>query len=570
LGGIANNTGRIWIYPRQTASCLGKVAVTFFNTSLDPVNYDYEYTYDVYGLINKVSLTRNDALNMYRTSNCAHSDGAYVDASNQTQFRCLGQRITCNGTRPFSPATLQAIPIPHFACRNESTPNSSEFMIWKVRSPQKPGEGFDAYYGLTLRQNTPTPLPTEWLAFQGPQYPNQVLPSGASRQYRAFNQDFDSQAYLFFGGRITSFDPEYIRSEDEIVRDIPCICGFSVDCIGGVIDITSIASSYIKFDNKIPIADPGPAIEIPQGNLNFTLDATPSYDDDNAPQPLTYLWTFYKAIPSYLPVFNLSSFDVTQPVLIIPTQGFPPGKYIFLLRVSDSQDISYNFFNVTIIENKVVAVVELDKTAAVGSCVELSGIYSYSTDPSIPITSYTWSQVSGPPLDVYPGTFPCNVSTEEGMLTNTNLVNATVAFHYVGWHTFNLTVSDGNDFDSVLLSIHVVPNYTTPVAPPFSLPNYTNPPLRTKPPNNRSNMSFPNFTTPEEPSTSFSPPPITPVSVPSLLPSHPLLSQRETVFMLFLLVAQLATILVVVGIIVAIYRQEPLRRWDIIWRPRQM
>jgi hypothetical protein len=558
-GGTSNVAGRLWIYPRQTPACIGNWSVRFYNTTLQPAFNDAEYTYDINGLVNQLQLTSPQALDAYRSSPCAYSDGTFSDTVNQTLLRCIAPRIGCNGTRKDGLATLAVIPVPKFACRNVSTANSSKFMVWWVLSYQ-PRDSLDGYFGVSFYENQAFQLPLYIITLQGPQYDNQILIAETRRQYIAFNQDFDSQAYLFYSGRVTAYKPEYDRSSQGIIKDIPCICGFSVDCIGGVIDTNSTASAYINPDNKIPIADPGPTIEIPSGNFNFTLNATLSYDDDNGPKPLSYLWKYFGSTPSILPPVNLSSFDVTQPIIVVPSEGFPPGIYVFILYVSDGQAISWNFFNVTIVANQVFCVTELDFTTTIATCTPLNATPSYSSDPNISIY-YNWTQFIGYPL-TSSVTYPCNASDD--MLTFTNQSVAYFSAQLIGMNAFTVNVTDGFSSCTATIYVFVVPNYTTPVAPPFSLPNYTNPPLRTKPPNNRTNITFPNFTVPIVPSPPFAPSPVTPISVPSLIPDYGSMTQAEALLFFLFILLGFFVLFLFVFLLVAFWPTEDLRRWDII------
>lgn len=555
-GGISPVAGRAWLYPDQALPCDGIMTVTFYNTTLQPSNNNAQYTYDVYGIIYKTLLTRPQALNLYRGSNCSYTNGSYAEAINQPQMRCVAPTIGCNGTRPPSLATLQVIPIPQFACRIPATSNTSEQMLWWVVSYEPIG-ALGGYFGASFYQNPGPNL--VFLQFQGPQYSNQILTASTRRQYLVSGQDFDSQAYIFYAGRITSYDPEYARSSNPIIEDIPCICDFSADCYpNGTIDTTSAISAVINRNNKIPIADPGSTVEIPMGNFNFTLNATASYDPDNSPKSLTYYWKYFGSTPPLLLPFNLSSFNQTDAIINVPSQGHPPGIYIFILYVSDGQAISWNFFNVTILPNQVNAVVELDKIAAIGQCVPLNGSLSYSSDPNISIT-YNWTQFIGYPLQLSFGS--CNSS--EAQYGDATSAVAYASAVLIGMYSFNLTVTDGSSYSSAMLYVFFVPNFTTPVAPPFSLPNYTDPPLITKPPLNNDTLNFPNVTIPSPPTVPFGPAPVSPVPVPPVFPIFPPPTITERWLMIILGFVSLFVFCLFIVLIIALLPQDDINMYDI-------
>jgi hypothetical protein len=560
LGGTSEVAGRMFIHPDQVASCLGRFAVVFINTTLQPAFNDAQYTYDIFGILDHTKLNKTAARNLYRSQPCTMTDGNIADTTTQVQFRCLGSRIGCNGTRPFSLATLDVIPIPEFACRNKTNGNTSEFIVWRVKSLQPP-EGVNGYYGISFYENGAIqPLPFVFLESNPPQYPDQILEASTQRQYKVVNQDFNSQAYVYYAGRITGYAPEYSRSSDKDIRDIPCICDFSVDCIGGVIDVTSPISSVINRDNKIPIADPGPFPTIPRGNLNVTLNGIASYDDDNGPKPLTYLWEYYQSFPPTLPVFNLSGYDVTQPIIPnIPTTGFPPGTYVFILYVSDGQAISWNFFNVTITANQVFAIVAYDYTCTVFTCCVLNGTLSYSSDPNISITS-SWAQFIGHKL-TSTSSIPCDPLYS--LLTNTTELLAFFSTDKIGQYGFNLTLTDGTSISFATIYVFVVPNFTQPIAPPFSLPNYTNPPLRTRPPNNRTNYTFPNFSGPYTPRIPISPSTPVPIIVPPVFPDYPSDSVTDILFSLGFLVVALTIFMIFVSLAVIFFPREYISHLDV-------
>lgn len=429
-------------------------------------------------------------------------------------------------------------------------------MIWRVLSLEPLG-ALDGFFGISFYENPPPDL--VFLMFQGPQYSGQILSASTWRQYAAMGQDFDSQAFLFYSGRITGFSPEYTRSDHIIIRDIPCVCDFSVDCFpNGTYDLSSPVSAVINRDNKLPIADPGSAIEIPMGNFNFTLNATASYDPDNGPKVLSYFWKYYGALPTLSPPFDLSTYDQTLPIIEIPTQGFPPGIYTFILYVSDGQAISWNFFNVTILANQVYAVVELDFLAPLGSCVPIHCNDSYSSDPNISLT-YSWSQFIGYPLAVSGGA--CNSSAAE--LTDTTSSVAHVSAGLIGMYSFNCTVTDGVSYSSAMLYVFFVPNFTTPVAPPFSLPNYTDPPLITKPPLNRSNLTFPNFTVPVPPTPPFATAPVSPIPVEPVFPIFPPATPTERWIMIILGFVSLFIFCIFMVLIIALLGHDDINHLDV-------
>ena len=178
----------------------------------------------------------------------------------------------------------------------------------------------------------------------------------------------------------------------------------------------------IKHVNHPPVASVGLDQAVAEASL-VTLDASASYDPDA--EPLTYLWQQLSG-----PTVTLSDPTQAKPTFLAPLVG-PAGMTLsFKLTVSDGQasaDTTTNV-HVTNVNHPPVAHAGPDQTRNAGTTVQLDG--TASTDPDSDPLTFTWSQLSGPPV------------------TLSNVHSATPTF--VGPHvststtlTFQLLVDDG-------------------------------------------------------------------------------------------------------------------------------
>jgi len=184
--------------------------------------------------------------------------------------------------------------------------------------------------------------------------------------------------------------------------------------------------------NQRPVAHAGPSQSQPEGKLDaqgglertlVTLDGSGSFDPEG--QPLTYQWTQVSG-----PAVTLSANDVAQPSFTADVAR--EQLFTFQLVVGDGTETSLpRQVEVTVLNvnrpPKAVAGVQATVDER-GGLVTLEG--SGSSDPDGEALTYTWAQVSGPPVAV----------------TNATQVSARFEPPEVSVNTpftFSLTVSDG-------------------------------------------------------------------------------------------------------------------------------
>ena len=242
--------------------------------------------------------------------------------------------------------------------------------------------------------------------------------------------------------------------------------------------------------------------------------------------------------------------------------------------------MTYALRNVTVIFNEVFAIVEpafevpFELYSGVSpenenECPEtyevpepyivLHGDRSYSADPNITIY-YSWTQLTGEPV-VNP--YFCD---ETGVyftsaLANSTEPNALFIPPNLGLYTFQLTVTDGIDYDTAKLAVWVIPNFIQPEGPPLVLPNYTNPPIRNLTAPSRPIIQFPNYSAPYAPAAPFAPKNQTNTTVPPLLPRFPSASIGERLLTGFAFFAALSVLLLFLGFWVVVLPQDDYAAW---------
>jgi hypothetical protein len=182
-----------------------------------------------------------------------------------------------------------------------------------------------------------------------------------------------------------------------------------------------------------PVARAGLNKSVPEGEL-VQLDGSGSFDEDNAPSPITYLWVAPAGI-----VLNDST-------LVKPTFTAPDVNvnkiFIFKLVVNDGEsnsDTSKVSITVLQINKKPVANAGPDKSYFEGASVSLNG--SLSADPDLDVISYKWTPLDGiilfDPLSVSPSFIAPQVSANKN-------------------YRFKLEVSDGVMYsvpDTVVITV---------------------------------------------------------------------------------------------------------------------
>jgi hypothetical protein len=94
--------------------------------------------------------------------------------------------------------------------------------------------------------------------------------------------------------------------------------------------------------NRMPLANAGPDRNVP-GNSIVTLDGGLSSDPDNAPNPLTYLWTQIGGPP--IKITNAGQAQATF-------RAAEPGTYVFQLRVNDGAAVATDQVSITAPRNR--------------------------------------------------------------------------------------------------------------------------------------------------------------------------------------------------------------------------
>ena len=528
--------GRFFVYINNSAPCNGIVNVTFINTTLLATFTD-NVIYNANGLAyNFTALDFNDAQFQYRYTECAYTDGTnatYIDL--QGQFVCLAQTIGCTSMRPASSSIRRLpIPAPRYACYNNtvtySGPNNntptitSEFINWFVYSYQPVGgpEGLfrlDFVDGPTLQNyfnGIYNPFNNVlcgfidflnfWLSlfhfpliYRDPCI-KQILVPSTRRQFQVKNLDFSSYMLINAGsGSVeqwvtTVINPTFRYSIDPIIEIVPCICGFSMDCLAsGAPDLNNLYH-YINPSNQRPLAGVfgQNAYTIPAGTPNITLNSNATHDPDNWPLGLSFFWRSYNitgyilAPTSGIPIVPIA--NVTAPITTADTSGLAPGFYIILLYASDGQDISYTTLNVTVATNIITAVagndivVELTQCTPTtqAGCIPLNGTLSRQTANFT--LYYNWTLLYGWPLS--PGVFNATCGSYQSGLFNWTQPGGCFIAEFLGLYEFQLTVTDNMSATStatVFISVVApgsnltITNNTFDTFPP--LDDHTNPPI---------------------------------------------------------------------------------------------
>ncbi len=147
-----------------------------------------------------------------------------------------------------------------------------------------------------------------------------------------------------------------------------------------------------------PVARAGINKSVPEGE-SVQLDGSQSYDDDNGPNPLTYLWIAPAGIV-------LSDSTIVNPTFTAPDVNTNT-IFTFKLVVNDGEsDSDTASVSITILQinKRPVANAGPDKSYFEGTSVSLDG--SLSMDPDLDVISYKWTSLDGiilfDPLSVSP------------------------------------------------------------------------------------------------------------------------------------------------------------------------
>ena len=552
-GGSSQIAGRVWVYANQ--SC-GSPQIIFYNVTLSPpATIDGVYTYNTQGLFPPYPLLGPaEAMAFYQNSSCAYSDGAVADAAAQGQFVCLAQRIGCATTRINGQPSAPVVPVPQYQCLGNLTPNGTQqYMVWSISSYDLPGSVTGFFY---LRFCAPNDVlckaqfqqdilvrPFTLTAYS--------LVAGTRRQFISPYTDFGQQLLLAYNNQVTSFFPVYnLAPNDQVVRLMPCICGFSVSCdsAGNVFNDTTTISQVLDVDNALPLPYPGPSFEFPQGQTAIELVGNASYDPDAQPGLFNVYWKVYSQPAGSPPV------DIPYPtreVQDLNSTLFYAGLYQFVLYASDGQTVTFAILNVTVVRNVIIPICNMDdvvftpysgsspSTPTVCPCpachpsvfITVNGSLSTSSNPSIPVT-WTWQQTAGAPT---PLTLQCVVNgvINTAQMWDENTLDLKITPQDIGLYGYNLTGTDGQVTVTIECQFYVIPDFIQPVGPPLGLPNYTLPPIRNLTREQAPVVQFPNITYNLTPTVTYGPAPTSNSTVPPVIPNYGPPTTEE-LFVLFL------------------------------------
>lgn len=556
-GGNNPTAGRLFIYANQSLGCNGLINVTFYNVTLQPSQTPDTYTFDAVGIKDFTLLNQTEAQIVYRSSYCNYTDGSPASMAYQNQFVCIEQRIGCTGNRTNNPPTAPTVPIPSYACIGNVTPNGTAYTVWWVSSMQA-ANTIDQSFGLAFTDSLNSPAYYEAVfAAMGTSY---TLISGTRRQFISPYTSLQAQfALMNYNGLWWSYAPQYTFSNNPQIAILPCICGFNLDCINGQADLTSTASAPVKLNNAVPVPYPGPDIQINWFTPTFLLNASGSYDPDNAPFPLNVYWrvnsTPYDPSP---PPFTLD--DPTAFEILVNSSTLDPGSYIFVLYASDGQAWPFVYFNVTILPNVITAMTELDKIVAFDfysgadpghGCVfyppsptiTINATASHGTNPSIPLY-FTWVQLTGFPL-----TYSCDPNgfiATRGFFNTTSPIAEFVPAS-VGLYLFEVTVTDNVTSSTARLQVQVNPDFKQPPSTFTPIINFTQPPILNLTPPTRFEYNFSNQTIqPLPPQAPIAPVPPSNITPPPIIPVYPPATPGEIMGLAFVIGAMIILLMTVI------------------------
>jgi REJ domain/PKD domain len=150
------------------------------------------------------------------------------------------------------------------------------------------------------------------------------------------------------------------------------------------------ANVTVKRINHPPVANAGPAQTVGESAL-VTVDGSATYDPDG--DPLTFQWT-----QSGGPTVTLSDATAINPTFTAPPVPSGSETLTFSLKVSDGSLSSTAPVSITVehVNHPPVANAGPNQTVNDTKLVTLDGLAS--SDPDSDPLTYTWSQVSGPPV----------------------------------------------------------------------------------------------------------------------------------------------------------------------------
>lgn len=520
--------GRFFLYNPEAsgiplpATCDGNLRVRMFgdfvvgpgmpNTFLN----ESRYTYSLSGLpLTLTNLSLTDAITDYQTSLC---EPIYVAPilnipENQTQLVCADRDISCAITPRPGTNNQQIAPTPSFACVGSIPGEEGEYMVWHISFLGQANNLKLINYCVKFcaQFDDACNTTTGFECRQG--YP------GTRAQWRSNYTSFDSVIAILFPNdataTITFFNPHYVPAvTDPFIREVPCICSLSVDCLAdGRIDFQNEVSKVLQPNNAPPRVNATTPIYILPGQQRINVSAWASFDPDRLPNPLTFHWEVYNTTPSPVIIENADSPNATV------VADFVLGTYQLIVYVSDGQIVYFARVNITVEANVIIVVlpryIEVQYVllrecpSPLGSLpnssvsIPLNGSASYGLNPAIPLF-YNWTQTAGSNITV---PFECDPVTvdyypvEALYDTNTSILKFVPPAY--GIYTFRLTVCDNGTSPCRFQEIHVSVelnfdgpnstknNYTDyPDAPTFNVSNGSVPTISFPPTTSGGGVTF--------------------------------------------------------------------------------
>ncbi|MEZ4461508.1 MAG: hypothetical protein R3E66_17670 [bacterium] len=256
--------------------------------------------------------------------------------------------------------------------------------------------------------------------------PGQLVTLDASQSIDGDDEPLTYSWSQFSGEPVTLSDTTAVKP----TFTAPAVFGelvFEVEVSDG--EDTATARVQVDVENLAPLAEAGPNQIAAKGQL-VTLDGTGSSDPEG--QPITYSWTQVSGPETV----TLSDPTAAQPTFTTPAVA--GGTFIFELVVNDGvQDSTPDRTRVVTPNSPPVADAGADLEVNGGEVAYLDG--SLSADPDGDSIRYTWTQLTGTPVDFGNGDRARAYFKVPANLTETL--------------TFQLTVANGQGSDSDTVSV---------------------------------------------------------------------------------------------------------------------
>lgn len=502
------SAGRTFVYNSEAggdvslpSGCTGNVIVRLLGSGLviDPALEHSFYTYSLAGLPPRsLNLTFKQAIDEYTQSLCLGT--THNIPTGQYQHVCRGVKLGCVVNEAFpslsaSEAIIGLTPQPFYVCRGSvpGYPSSPSLLVWHVDIVSLPNNQTSVDYcisfcdSFTAVCDPASGAPTTCL----------TATLGTRTQFVTTFANFNaSVAVVRYGTAITRITPLNPPNNDPFLADVPCLCGFNIDCYpNGTINTGPV--SRLLHINNIP-----PEVRFLDRNIVISpnvssvfLSMSPSIDPDNQPNPLTYLWQIYDTPPSPVTIDNPRSVNITV------SGDFVPGLYRFIGRVSDGEDTESAILDVRVSNDTIIVALPFSfdvqyiplkvcppgcpsacQLPNIADAIKLDGSASSNTNPALSVT-YRWTQISGNAITV---PFQCDPETVRYFnveaFFNTDQPIAYFIPQQLGIYTFRLTICNSNGtcvYKDVIVNVRLdffFPNGTKidypdyPTSPSYSIP----------------------------------------------------------------------------------------------------